>query len=322
NDFEQTPYRRYRATSLDLMQWHRTQVVARYGFEMPGFDLQVVAYRHDLERAWRKLNRFRGGPSLDRLLSNPASAQSSVYMGVLRGQDSGTPEEALLVGTNDRRFYSQGGEARASIDMTTGVVSHQIEAGARLHADAIDRLHTEDAYRMQAGTLVPEGTATSVLIDGTASALAAAVYVADEIQWGQLLVSPGLRLELIRTAVAGADGDESSHAWQGAWLPGLGISWQPVSFLALLGGVHKGFSPVSPGQSSEVEPEEAWSFEGGARLFHEDTDAEVVGFASVKTPNCMNSSMEVRLSSMGSRQWHAIRRDSSISNGIFKLPIR
>lgn len=281
DDFARTPYRRYRASSLDRMQWHRTQAQLRYTFVWDELDVQVVAYRHDFQRAWHKLNRFRSGPTLEHLLENPGGGQSAVFHQVLTGAaDSASPEQALLLGTNDRSFVSQGVQASARLGVRTWILEHLLEVGARLHQDHIDRRHTEDPYLMADGTLVPEGTPTLVNVDSRASAVAGALYVTDEVRWGDLIVAPGLRLEAIQTQLDDHATGKSTTAWQGAWLPGVGASWQALPFLGVLAGVHKGFSPVSPGQPEEVRPEEAWSYEGGMRLFSGKNEAELIGFAS------------------------------------------
>ncbi len=294
-DFRQRPYRRYRGSQLDHMQWHRTQAQLRYRFAWDALDVQVVAYRHDFHRAWQKLNRFRAGPSLNSVLAYPDAGRSAIYYQVLSGAaDSNGPEQALMLGTNDRTFVSQGIEARGHLALRTWILEHVLEVGARLHEDHIDRLHTEDSFLMQSGRLVPDGRQTVVNVDSRASAIAGALYVTDEVRFGaflgELIVAPGLRLELIRTqlddhkaAEANAGGlvDTSANsAWQLAWLPGIGASWQPLPFLGLLAGVHKGFSPVSPGQPQEVQAEEAWSYESGVRLFSGENEAELIGFAS------------------------------------------
>src|SRR5690606_33394157 len=132
-------------------------------------------------------------------------------------------------------------------------------------------------FLMQGGVLVSEGRPTVVNVDSRASSLAGSLYVTDEIRFGDLIVAPGLRLELIQTQIndydavkvrppqvpTGPDLLLGPGTWHGAWLPGVGASWQPLSFLSMLAGVHKGFSPVSPGQPAEVLPEEAWSYEAG-----------------------------------------------------------
>ena len=45
-------------------------------------------------------------------------------------------------------------------------------------------------------------------------------------------------------------------------LPGIGVNFAQTATLSWFGGVHKGFSPGSPG-SGEVEPEEAVNYEAG-----------------------------------------------------------
>ena len=43
-------------------------------------------------------------------------------------------------------------------------------------------------------------------------------------------------------------------------------------------GVHRGFSPVSPGQPKEVSPELSWNYEGGFRWDLGSSQLEMVGF--------------------------------------------
>ena len=72
------------------------------------FDLQLVGYRHDFSRDWRKLNSFRGA-SLRETLSSPDAGQAAVYAAILRGEEDATSDDQiLLIGTNGRVFVSEG----------------------------------------------------------------------------------------------------------------------------------------------------------------------------------------------------------------------
>ena len=57
-DFAENPYRRYAASRLARMEWHRQQ----YQFSQvlsweDRLDLRLTGYRHDFKRKWRKLSR-------------------------------------------------------------------------------------------------------------------------------------------------------------------------------------------------------------------------------------------------------------------------
>jgi Fe(3+) dicitrate transport protein len=278
-DFEATPYRRYLASANDEMDWTRTQV--QVGYLLTGretADLQVVAYRHDFDRAWTKLNRFRDGPEIKDILANPVG-RSRVFYSILTGdEDTAAPEQALMIGTNHRTYVSEGVALVSHWRPTLGPVRQKFEFGARLHYDKIERDHTEDAYFMTRRTLVPEGTAEETTVRNRGSARSIALHLQDQVEWGDLLVVPGVRLELIDTWYRDFLARSRSSNADNVWLPGIGVHYQLVNWLGVLAGAHKGFSPVSPGQPDAVKPEESLNYEAGARLAWEDTRAELIGF--------------------------------------------
>lgn len=280
-DFRLDARRRYVGSELDLMQWDRTQVELSYGFSLLGaFDLQLTAYRHDFDRAWRKLNRFAGGPSLSTVLKNPDGGVNEIYMAVLRGQrDSDSESQELMIGTNARRFVAQGAQGILTFDFALGPVTNFVEVGARLHNDSIERQHTEQAHAVRAGHVVTKAQGDLLkTAHNRGEALAGALYANDELAFGDLLVVPGIRLELIQTDFVDHLRGEDSEQVQFVWLPGVGASYTVLDALTVLAGVHKGFSPVSPGQSPDTLPEESINYETGARLKLFDTSAELIGF--------------------------------------------
>ena len=46
----------------------------------------------------------------------------------------------------------------------------------------------------------------------------------------------------------------------------------------LFRSVHRGFSPVAPGQAEDVKPESSWNYEGGARVSYRGFHVEAIGF--------------------------------------------
>ena len=49
----------------------------------------------------------------------------------------------------------------------------------------------------------------------------------------------------------------------------------------LLIGIHRGFSPVAPGQSKEIDPEESVNLEAGLRFRVPQREFELIGFANL-----------------------------------------
>ncbi len=284
-DFRDNPYRRYAGTALDLMRWHRTDVSLTYTLDFGDAQLVTTAYRSDLARVWRKLNRFRGA-DLETILDDPTGGTREVFYRVLTGaEDSAGDDEALMIGTNDRTFAAQGIQSELRAAFSTGEIGHQARVGARIHYDEVDRLQTEDAFLVRDGELVAEGTDRLVNTDEVASAVAFSAFVLDSIAIGELTLVPGLRIESIWTELDSRI-DASSDASAVIFLPGMGAQYAISEEVGVLAGVHRGFSPVAPGQPSDVKPETSINFELGGRMRLADDDgterttAELIGFLS------------------------------------------
>ena len=277
-DFAASPLRRYAASRLDRMEWHRTQIVLRHDLELDALTVTTQAYRNDLHRIWRKVNRFQGA-AIANVLADPTSARNSIYYGVLTGQlDSSAPEETLLIGPNNRTFVSQGLQSVARFSATTGPLSHSVELGARYHFDEIDRLHTEDGFRMVGGQLVPEGRPTATTANNRDGTHAVALHATDAMAWEWLVVTPGVRLEVLRSQSIDRLAGETQKGSLEAVMPGLGVHGSLSRTLGLFAGVYRGFSPPAPGQPQEVLPERSTNFETGARWTRSGERFEVVGF--------------------------------------------
>lgn len=282
-DFDAAPYRRYAGSRRDRMRWTRTALRLDYTLGIGSdVDLAFTAYRHDFERSWFKLNRFRGAELRD-VLQNPDDGQLAVYLAVLRGElDSEGRGQTLLVGDNARTFVSQGVQGRLTWRLDGDLVSQRIEAGVRLHADAIERDHTEDGFLMRSGRLVPDGLDRATTVKNRGSAEALAVHLIDEIRVGETLyLTPGGRLELIRARLEDrlAETPDETERTDTVLLGGLGAYYAFTPWLGALAGVHQGFSPVAPGQPTAVEPERSINYEAGVRLTPGPAlRAELIGF--------------------------------------------
>ena len=280
-DFRDNPYRRYAASALDRMDNHRTSVVLHHVLDAPEhhFKLTTKVYRHDFSRSWRKLNAFRGG-SVASVLSNPSDSLNREYLSVLRGEaDSVVPSQALMVGPNERWFASQGVQTVFDLsDQDTGPIRHHFELGVRLHHDRIERRHSEDAFNMVEGQLVPiANEATSVTTSNAADTLALAAHVIDAMRWGALTLTPGVRLEVIGSNLHDRQRDQQNDAIVAALMPGIGAFYTILPELGVLAGVYRGFSPPAPGVQ-DVAPEYSVNYEAGARLQGKRGRAELIGF--------------------------------------------
>ncbi|MFZ5469680.1 MAG: TonB-dependent receptor family protein [Myxococcota bacterium] len=278
-DFAANSLRRYAASQNDQMSWRRLGGELHQRLSVGTFDLHAVAYRHQLVRTWRKLDRFRRGPDLRELLAYPDGGQAAVWMSLLRGEeDSANEDQSLMLGTNARAFVSQGVQLSGRWRGEHGSFSQQVELGARLHHDEVIRHHYEDGFAMLRGQLVPDGQATVDTARSTGFTRALAFYAQDELSYGGWLLVPGVRVERIDTALSNHLTGSFSAGRDVVLLPGVGLVRQLGQHVSLFSGAHQGFSPVSPGQPPEVEPEKSWNYEAGVRLRTRPLKAELVGF--------------------------------------------
>ncbi|MBL9038643.1 MAG: TonB-dependent receptor [Archangium sp.] len=277
-DFRASPLRRYVSSELDLMQWHRTQLVLSYRLEAPTWTLTTTAYRNDFHRAWRKLNRF-GDTAVADVLANPDTPRNALYLSVLRGEaDSTTAGDSLFVGPNQRDFVSQGVESVFRTTAQTGPVTHALEGKARYHFDSIARLHTEDELFMREGRLQPAGEATDVLIHNYDFTHAVALSATDAMSWGALTLTPGVRVELISSASNDFLAETRARGSASVVLPGIGAHFAVTERLGVLAGAYRGFSPPAPGQPSSTLPELSLNAEGGARWTRRGERLEAIAF--------------------------------------------
>ncbi len=297
-DFEQNPVRRYPSTARDQMSWWRTQVQLRHLLSMGDqLEVRTVFYRHDFDRTWTRLNGFRDGPSISDVLQNP-TGRREVYYRVLTGEqdsasvlDPSQDGQDLLVIDNARAFVSQGLQSTLRASFDTAPLAHHLEVGARVHHDRIDRNHVERGYRMDRARLVRDGRAAEAVTLNTGNAQSLALYAAYGIEFAKLTITPGIRMEWIRTTLSDALTQGVYDNSDVVFIPGLGIQYQVVPELEVFAGVHRGFSPVAPGQPDEVEPERSTNYELGGRLQANEgaTMVELTGFFndySNLTGNC------------------------------------
>ncbi|MFK7988073.1 MAG: TonB-dependent receptor family protein, partial [Sandaracinaceae bacterium] len=291
-DFRADPNRRYLTSQLDDMRWWRTQVQLRHRLEVgEDFHLATVAYRHDIDRSWNKVNALGGLPGdrqprldLYDVLNNP-TGRNGVLASILRGsrdsEGSAVSNDYLLIGPNARVFGVTGIQSNATGEFETGPLSHTIRGGARLHHDAVDRHHTEDAYAVIGGELrrATEDSYTTLRTHVEALALSAYVSWAVEL-FDAVTITPGVRAEMIWTRYEDQVTDARSRAFRAAVLPGASVRWAIIDELALFGGVMRGFAPVSPGQAENVRPEDSINWEAGVQFQHTPsrTSAQLTGF--------------------------------------------
>ena len=282
DDFERNPLARYGASALDRMRWYRTGVAVFHRVEpAPRVTITTTLYRNDFWRRWRKVNGFRGGAlggvQLFEVLRNPETGDNRRLHALLTGQeDSSTLEDAILIGPNERSFVSQGLMSKVELAADSGPISHRIEYGFRLHNDRVERRHSEDGFLLIAGQLTPDGEPTEVTAFEEASSDAFSLYVLDAASLGSLTLTPGVRLELMRSTLLNRiNGERSGGAGQ-LVLPGVGAFYGLTDSFGVLAGVYRGMSPPPP--EHDIEPEVSVNYEAGVRYADGPARAELIGY--------------------------------------------
>jgi Fe(3+) dicitrate transport protein len=153
-----------------------------------------------------------------------------------------------------------------------------MDLGLRLHADDVGRLHTEELYDMQAGGLVCAGEDQITTTDSQASARALAAYVQEDLGYRGIHLIPSARLEVVQTSLDLVDETPQPATTRVNVLPGLGLLSPLSDWVDGFIGLHRGYSPVAPGQPEEVLPELSWNYEAGMRLGRGERHGELVGF--------------------------------------------
>ncbi len=281
-DFSRNPQRRYAGSQLDQMNWNHWTMRAAHRLELGAHTrVETTAYRHWFHRKWGKVDALVGQRDLLALLTRPTAGANAVYYAVLTGQaDSSSPEEQLILGTNDRTFVSQGVQSALTAERTTGPLRHHLAAGLRLHWDEADRRRYEDGYDMRGGRLVRSERQRSTVLRSLADTLALAGYAEDRVSYQRYELSAGLRVEHIAYDFQDLLGDEARDGRYTVLIPGGGVVVHLTESVSALAGVHRGFVPVAPSASSDVKPESSVNYEAGARLRTPLVSVDAIGFFS------------------------------------------
>lgn len=280
DDFYQTPFRRYRASASGRMEWRHEQIQLRHGVQLaPGRRMESVIYNHDFTRDWLKLNRFDTGRSLGQILANPDAGLNRNFMAVLRGdKDSEVQDETLMLGSNDRSYYSRGIQSVLHWENDWFGVPSDLSMGVRYHEDQVRRNHTEEGYRMMGGQLVNAGDPVQQTLLNRDSAQAVSAWLRDEIRIEDLTITAGFRVEQIDYRSEDDMAGTVIESDNSVFLPSLGAFYDLSDELGVFAGIHRGFVPTGPRQPDAIEPEESTNYEIGLRYQAEDTRAELVGF--------------------------------------------
>ncbi len=304
-DFRDQAYRRYSLSELDNIETEHEQVIVRYRYKpSDSFSLSATAYNNDHKRDWFKTEGVDlDGSSNAQMFSRTSWSDVVQAVNLGQGLSSGdimfdasqlnaildgtldTAQGSIQLRSNAREYYSRGIQFKLDWSTEIAGMSHQIQAGLRYHEDQEDRLQRNSTYQQIAGRLqlndIGElGNAGNRIQE----AQAVAVHIQDRIEFGNWVLTPGVRYEDIdqsRTRFNGGadrtfrDGRENQTS---VFLPGFGAIYKVSDSLSIVAGVHKGFT--APSNSPGVREEEAINSEFGVRFNNGRTRAELIAFSS------------------------------------------
>jgi len=283
-DFRADANRRYGLSEPDEMTNRHSTVQLSYRIELTdNLSASAVAYDNQFKRDWFKLS---GGSQY----INAANAGDTFAQAILNGEQDVLD---LSYKHNNRSYFSRGVEL--GLAYTLG--SHDIDFGVRVHEDEVDRFQPTEKFDQLDGQLV----FNRIVLPGSSnnrigSSDATSLWLVDGWQaTDDLLVTAALRYEdvdsreirysdLERTTTSRYTPSDASE-----WLPGLSFTYDLDAAWQVLGGVHRGFSPLGAGAADRDEPETSTNYEAGVRYRGSIWYLETIGFYSDfsdKTENC------------------------------------
>ncbi len=285
-DFSAAPQRRYNGSQEDTFTSdHETFQLSYYAEFTPDLTLDVIAYRTEFARDWFKLERVLG-VSTSAILDDPAF-YSAEFENMLAAPGFTGPDDALEIRHNARDYYANGVQGILTYKTATGDIDHTFEASLRWHEDEVDRFQNFEFFRAENAALLrteigAPGTDSNRIETGEALA----IFIQDNIDWGRLHATLGVRIEdidLKRLDYGRMDPDRTGADLSTrensltAVTPAFGLVYDVTDALSVLGGVYRGFAPPSPGNSSSNE-EKSTNWEAGLRWAQNGMSFEAIGF--------------------------------------------
>ena len=273
-DFAANANRRYRMTALDQMDNHHASLSLRHFWQISdSVELSSEWYRNDFARDWYKLGN--GATWIDQ-----ANAGDDLAAAILHGD---ADVAGLYYKHNNREYLAEG--VRLAMSWLTD--QHTIELSSRWHDDRVDRWQPSDIYDQVNGELIfRESVSPSGSNNRLEGATAQALALTDAWQVNdRLRLDLALRRETVKSfsnRFADVARDELSDSRRNrtqVTLPGIGAFYELTPSIAMLAGIHKGFSPLGAGAKPDEKPELSVNWEMGIR-YSGVVDADVIVFRS------------------------------------------
>jgi Fe(3+) dicitrate transport protein len=278
-DFKKDESRRYGLTNNENMDNEHTGINLSYTFKWTDDLISTfTVYNNEFKRDW-----FKSGDGED--LINLANTGDATAQGQLDGNIDAT---GLEFKHNSREYESRGIQGNFNWQLA----DHNLNFGARIHHDEMDRYQPVDIYDQINGQLVYQGLKAGE-ISGSNNRLeeadAIALWITDDYQvTDKLLLNLSLRMEDIETSRREfATSDRSTLAAMSKqrkndyreYLPGIAASYDLTNNWSALAGYHQGMSTLGGGSADE-EPEKSDNYELGLRFNKGTFYSEAISFYS------------------------------------------
>jgi Fe(3+) dicitrate transport protein len=271
-------FQRYSASQIDNMSTEHKHASAHYDYIInANMDVSVVAYVNDFHRNWYKVSSVGGSD-----LGSGGEEAASFFDQQVVSQLAPDPI-AVDVKANNRDYLSQGIQAQFGLYL----VNHEINLGARIHNDEMDRFQWVDTYALADDLSL---STISAGIPGTDSnridsANAFSVFIQDKMTFGDFQITAGVRYENVnlarddwgKTDPLRTDDAATRNNEVSAFLPSVGATYQLNNSWVLLAGLQKAFAPPAPG-NNKAKKEDGWNYEFGGRFNHHAFSGEIIGF--------------------------------------------
>lgn len=266
-DYASNPYQRYANTDTDNMDSDQTRYYIRYNKDFSdSLSLSTTVFLNEFNRNWLKLAKVNSTKVGKGVYSDPT------LVSVLKGDSAGTYE----VKSNDRSYQSKG--ILANFDYEVGI--NDIDFGFSYIEDDYDKnpYYTDEYTVTVAGGIT---TRSKVVIPGSANyaykdAEAFEAYIVDDIDFGTLRLTPGVRYSSI-DYTNGANTRSIDDI-----MVGIGAAYEFSDTLSIFSGLHQGhtFPDAESVAADLLDQEESLSFEIGARGIFSDISFEVAYFST------------------------------------------
>ncbi|MCC5796055.1 MAG: TonB-dependent receptor [Methylophaga sp.] len=168
-----------------------------------------------------------------------------------------------------RQFYTWGVETRADFAHNLFGLDNDAIVGLRYHEDTAirkqvfaDNAAQRESYRLA----LREGRDLS---HSTLRAEAVSYYAQNTTYLGDWSVTPGFRVERIRSSDTNNISGDRARDRDTEFLPSFGVAWNGIANTTVFAGVHKGFSPARANRDSSIsaqaKPEKSTLYEVGVR---------------------------------------------------------